>query len=287
MSAGWYSIVIYPDWGGPSCDTPSEWYNLYDQIKDNYLHTIYPHLFQNNLETVIQYWLFYPFNAFVNRHEGDWEHINVVLDSQNPSHANIIRVEYYFHHFVLNRYPINQFHLVDQTHPVIFVGGHGELTLWPTGTWYGEGSHGSYPIYGTWEKMGKGLFQPNEFVDGNGLYIKYSQFNLKIIPNPSAIDYSQHPEMSWLKANIPWGQLLISESAGTDYYYYYSALPVVNYFVLFADLVGQIPNDIGNIAPVGPAYSKGWNDVGPSPDGEVFSSYSETPPPMQSWSPPQ
>ena len=27
----------------------------------------------------IQYWFFYPFNEWINRHEGDWEHVNVVL----------------------------------------------------------------------------------------------------------------------------------------------------------------------------------------------------------------
>jgi len=30
-------------------------------------------------EFVIQYWFFYPFNAGGNNHEGDWEHINVVI----------------------------------------------------------------------------------------------------------------------------------------------------------------------------------------------------------------
>ena len=30
-------------------------------------------------EFVMQFWLFYPFNDGGNNHEGDWEHINVVL----------------------------------------------------------------------------------------------------------------------------------------------------------------------------------------------------------------
>ena len=31
----------------------------------------------------IQYWFFYPFNEWINRHEGDWEHINLVLKGES------------------------------------------------------------------------------------------------------------------------------------------------------------------------------------------------------------
>ncbi len=78
-------------------------------------------------EFVIQYWFFYPANDGPNNHEGDWEHINVVvaplsgvgrtfdpagiermvagrldLDGQDP--VVIRRIEYYLHHFV---YPMD------------------------------------------------------------------------------------------------------------------------------------------------------------------------------------
>lgn len=32
---------------------------------------------------VIQYWLFYPYNDWLNTHEGDWEHVDVVLRRQD------------------------------------------------------------------------------------------------------------------------------------------------------------------------------------------------------------
>jgi hypothetical protein len=78
---------------------------------------------ESGYEFVIQYWFFYPDNDGPNNHEGDWEHINVVvaprshvgrplaaseldrflsggdpLDGADP--VVIRRVEYYFHHFV-------------------------------------------------------------------------------------------------------------------------------------------------------------------------------------------
>src|SRR2546421_240230 len=71
-------------------------------------------------ELVLQYWFFYPYNDAGNVHEGDWEHINVVVTPQRqgtqplaaaamgqlleqqpaPDQLLIRRVEYYFHHWV-------------------------------------------------------------------------------------------------------------------------------------------------------------------------------------------
>jgi hypothetical protein len=71
-------------------------------------------------ELVLQYWFFYPYNDAGNTHEGDWEHVNVVVTPRRlgretlttammegvlrelvPSEDFVIRrVEYYFHHWV-------------------------------------------------------------------------------------------------------------------------------------------------------------------------------------------
>jgi hypothetical protein len=72
-------------------------------------------------ELVLQYWFYYPYNDAGNRHEGDWEHINVVVTPRGqgteplvpaameallaappptaPESLIIRRVEYYFHHW--------------------------------------------------------------------------------------------------------------------------------------------------------------------------------------------
>jgi len=72
-------------------------------------------------DLVLQYWFFYPTNDAGNKHEGDWEHLNVVIAPRamvtRPSSAEDIqamlegrtaldelvirRVEYYFHHWVM------------------------------------------------------------------------------------------------------------------------------------------------------------------------------------------
>jgi len=71
-------------------------------------------------ELILQYWFFYPYNDAGNTHEGDWEHINVVVTPRRysseplttammqgvleqplpPDDFVIRRVEYYFHHWV-------------------------------------------------------------------------------------------------------------------------------------------------------------------------------------------
>ncbi len=71
-------------------------------------------------QLVFQYWLFYPYNDAGNIHEGDWEHINIVVTTteqaaepftgaqmealvsgMTPPDQLIIReVQYYFHHWV-------------------------------------------------------------------------------------------------------------------------------------------------------------------------------------------
>ena len=77
-------------------------------------------------ELILQYWFFYPFNDGGNNHEGDWEHINVVISpmnrvehllseqeiqnvldgaglsgEQSDGQLVIKRIEYYFHYDVM------------------------------------------------------------------------------------------------------------------------------------------------------------------------------------------
>ncbi len=61
-------------------------------------HTAYVHIFdKGDGNVVIQYYYFYPFNDFQNNHEGDWQHINVIVDSHNPDNATLVGIDYNFH----------------------------------------------------------------------------------------------------------------------------------------------------------------------------------------------
>jgi len=171
--------------------------------------TTYAHLFQLNNETVIQYWFFYPFNPAANRHEGDWEHINVVLDSQIPDFANIIRVEYYFHGSVTPRYsPGTDYYLANSTHPKVFVGGYTSFDGYD-----GHGSHGSYPLSDNWLNINAA--NKSEIVDGQGLNINFANYqNVFILPNLQAVEIG-NPNEEWMLFGGLWGYP-ISEPSGGD-----------------------------------------------------------------------
>jgi hypothetical protein len=155
----------------PTEQTGDDWYTVYKNGNEwtepgsAFPNTVYAHPFtyqdatDGGLTHVIQYWFFYPFDDWVNNHEGDWEHINVVITGDATT-AQVKRVDYYFHEtwFVANTTQTenpNSFdcYMIDETHPVIFVGG-----TWGADFDYygieasgsGPGSHGSYCMPGHW-----------------------------------------------------------------------------------------------------------------------------------------
>lgn len=51
-------------------------------------YTVYYRVYTNGDTKVLQYWMFYAFNnGELNQHEGDWELVQVVLESETPSFA--------------------------------------------------------------------------------------------------------------------------------------------------------------------------------------------------------
>lgn len=121
--------VFYLNFPG---DSPRNWAeefegNDHDGVSPRYLgwakSFVHPFVatVEGGFELVLQYWFFYPTNDAGNIHEGDWEHLNVViapretvtrpytteelralLEGEAPLEDLVIRrVEHYFHHWVL------------------------------------------------------------------------------------------------------------------------------------------------------------------------------------------
>ncbi len=131
--------VLYWNWPGYG---PATWKAAFEdpatgrlQRKYDPAISVYAHPFiapvtvvgiqEPRYEFIVQYWFFYPFNDAGNKHEGDWEHINVVispmsqvtapqtaaqveallqrgpdqLDGDDP--LVIRRIDYYFHYNVM------------------------------------------------------------------------------------------------------------------------------------------------------------------------------------------
>ena len=132
--------VMYFDFPGEDAETwPREFTRLYNEADPedqeflkNYVHPfILAHYAESNkqllgYELILQYWFFYPYNDGGNNHEGDWEHINVVISPRDrvetylsedeindildgtwigkdrtPQELVMKRIENYFHHFVM------------------------------------------------------------------------------------------------------------------------------------------------------------------------------------------
>ena len=170
--------------------------------------TQYAHAFWLNRargELVIQYWFFYPFNEWINHHEGDWEHVNVVLSGPpGPArrasdarlgHASDYRAvgyEYYFHgHRLDTARPIR----TAGDHPLVFVGGHGHV-LW----WSGDQSGGSYPWPASYPGAGGGVgpFAVSDDTRRPARVLDADAFDVVMLPEPARLDARAHPELSWL-----------------------------------------------------------------------------------------
>lgn len=221
-----YRVYWHTEYGWPDEEDATVWRNAYQNgvsgrclPASNFAPTVYAHLFQQSGNWVIQYWIFYPYNDWIENHEGDWEHINVVISSNDPASAEIVAVDYYFHHFVSSvEGNLSNLHVVDATHPVIYVGGWGRYHI-AGSVGSGHESGGSYPAYGNWvdvgaDVLGEGM---DDRIDPGGKIIPYQEVEVVIYPridrhyNSSDEDacgyeyFLANPEKAWMRADMRWG----------------------------------------------------------------------------------
>ena len=174
-------------------------------------NTAYVHAFErSNGNVVIRYYYFYPFNDWQNNHEGDWQYVNVIVDSFDPNMAELVGIDYKFHSKGLTYDSIGerifnpQTHFApaeDRNHPVVYVGA---------------GSHGGYPTGGTYPRV----FDEGMTKDGIVLSTNVEDTNpdvaqsydLILLPNPDPGQPNKGlaPEMSWLGTGAKWGTLDVS-----------------------------------------------------------------------------
>lgn len=218
--------------------------------------TVYAHPFilPDGARLAIQYWFFYPVNDFVGNHEGDWEHINVVM---TEDHQSIAEVHYYFHHnSLILPQRSDSSEIVDKTHPVVHLGGRLYNILdYPIrlfGGEHNEGAHGTYPHAGEWEAVaGFGGTESVSRADKDSLrVVPWRKFDVVLTPEPSRIDYGAKPEVlrewAWLLLPVRWGD------------------PVST------SLLSELNSDVGNRAAWGPAFGAAWNRTAP---GLLYSGY--------------
>jgi hypothetical protein len=150
----------------------------------------------------IQYWFYYPYNEWVNRHEGDWERIQILLKGPqriDPSaRFTPVAHHYFFHEYWTAPASVSRFIGPDpeDDHPLVYVGGRGE--------WFGHAgtfSGGSYPQAGHYAQVGFSIptFSPGDDTSLTVRFIPSSDFRLILLPEPHRLDARRFPELSWLK----------------------------------------------------------------------------------------
>jgi len=328
--------VLYFDFPGTS---PDEWRDIYsaqysghlplqfDGFKKVYVHPFLTRAAGSDTtayELVLQYWFFYPMDDGGNKHEGDWEHINVIvsprskvtrgldpneitellnikpadLDGGDP--VVIKRVDHYVHdHVIVLDYThpnvylphdkwmqqvkrfegeqagakwiytrIRQRAYTDReetilnTHPIGYIGGDSkglELLLNPPGA-RNRDSHATFPFAGIYQDVGpaaaaeqvKPAFVLHDYTGKKAkpwpsIVERYDTLSaVEVIPDWERVigyvrtDPHARAEWSWLLLPIRWGwPAMVSP---------------------FAGVIGNA--ETGNLSPVGPTYSIGWNRSG-------------------------
>jgi hypothetical protein len=178
------------DWPG---NNPDGWKDAYDQHGPFYEPTVYTTFFEDDNYYIIQYYYFYPFNDFVNDHEGDWENINVYIKKDNL--FKIHSIDYLFHHAYIHIE--NQSQHVDNmidivgSHPVLYIGGYGKFSPME-----GNASHGIFPYPAKYDNV---IFFLDENVDGLGKIIKWRDFKVKYMLDDNGSD--------WFYKPAHWGSL--------------------------------------------------------------------------------
>ncbi len=194
---------------------------------------------------MIRYYYFYPFNDWQNKHEGDWQYINVIVDSFDPDMAKLIGVDYKFHGKGLSYTNIGertfdpQTHFAPaegETHPVVYVGA-GSHGGYPTGGHYSDPGRPGSRIAGDEDMTKSGIVLSSNVEDTNPEVAQ--SYDLILLPNPDQNQPNKGlpTEMSWLGTGARWGTLEV-DSPGSE-----------------------VPNETlqkTNDSPVGPAHKDSW-----------------------------
>ena len=260
---------------------------------------------ERDFEFVLQYWFFYPFNDGANDHEGDWEHINVVLANKlknghltkediesllNPIIKNngisrkenidsmivIKRVEWFFHQYVFSlnylEESISEFEI-----------GYGRDIINDLKSQTIE--NGFHPVvYVGGEDIGVNLLlrfpgiERNQISGGSypfpGLWKGiggFNVFNEKINKKDEKGRTTFSPNNNRIVI-IPDVECLNLKKEGVLENWCWIVFPVYFGFPIVLTSPGSNIEalKIGNIAPLGPTYNSGWNRVSTTKDYKEY-----------------
>jgi len=150
----------------------------YKQNRESFGDKIYAHVTSEAGYIVVQYWFFYAFNpGTLNQHQGDWEMIEIVLDStETPQYA------VYSQHHAGEMADWKDVEKVDETHPRVYVA---------------LGSHASY------FRSYQGKLGTESDIVGNAYTLKPEDLEIVYLGEKGT---GKHPSsQDWLDFGGKWG----------------------------------------------------------------------------------
>ncbi len=163
----------------------------------------------------LEYWFYYPYNEWINHHEGDWEHITVILrgPSRLTSDAGWRPVGYlfFFHEFLYEPQNVVRVGGSDprEDHVLVYVGGKSRFLRWQ-----GIQSGASYPLPGIYPAVGGGItgLRADEDVREPARFVRPEEFAIVMLPEPDRLDVGLHPELTWLRLDFFAGQAVMFQN---------------------------------------------------------------------------
>jgi hypothetical protein len=173
-----------------------------------YQPTQYVHFFWFNREKgllAIQYWFYYPYNEWINHHEGDWERINVVLRGPRASTENATFHPVGYQFFFTcgrtspRRWCASAARIPREDHVVVYAGGHSRFFMWT-----GSTSGGSYPLPAVFPGAAAAWapWRPADDTSHPARFVPPEEFTLVLLPEPDRLDVGQNPELAWLRLSF-------------------------------------------------------------------------------------
>lgn len=213
MSAGGKPLTYFIDYPGDNTGNmrdqetwSTEWQTIQgsdDPLQAKHKPHQYAHFFwlsKADRLLAIQFWSYYPYDKFINNHEGDWEHINVVLDYPEGGTPTLAFIQLGYHGNETGFLPETLYRIKGRDgtgdHPVIFIGGD-TCVVYPPDTWCGGTSGGNFPFPGNYS------ISYDEVIKGDvaapGRLVHADDYQLTLLPRIDDVDYAASPELSWYK----------------------------------------------------------------------------------------
>jgi Vacuolar protein sorting-associated protein 62 len=142
IGAGLYEYHL--DFPGYALEPGCSYEQWADRVTAGSDPTVYAHVATEDDQLALQYWFFYPFNDYNNKHEGDWESIQLNFDASTAAEAleqDPVEIGYSQHEGGERAdWGDDKLEIVDGTHPVVHVAAGSHANYFDEGLFLGRSS---------------------------------------------------------------------------------------------------------------------------------------------------